>query len=54
MRKGTLALLWRDTWNYLQAQLAVRVTSLYCPSLFGHYGVNSACNLRCSYCYVDE
>ena len=25
-----------------------------CPSLFGHYGVNSACNLRCSYCYVHE
>ena len=24
------------------------------PSLFGHYGVNSTCNLRCSYCYVHE
>ena len=54
MRTNTLALLWRDIRNYLQAQLAVRVPGVYCPSLFGHYGVNSACNLRCSYCYVHE
>ena len=43
-----------DARNYAQAQLAARVKSVYCPSLFGHYGVNSACNLRCSYCYVSE
>jgi hypothetical protein len=54
MRTNTLALLWRDTRNYFQAQLAVRVGGIYCPSLFGHYGVNSACNLRCSYSYVHE
>lgn len=54
MRTGTLALLWRDARNFVQAQVAVRFPSVYCPSLFGHYGVNSACNLRCSYCYVHE
>jgi hypothetical protein len=54
MRTGTLALACRDVRNYVQAQLAVRFTSIYCPSLFGHYGVNSSCNLRCSYCYVHE
>jgi organic radical activating enzyme len=54
MRTGRFALLWRDARNYLQAQLAVRFPSIYCPSLFGHYGVNSICNLRCSYCYVHE
>jgi MoaA/NifB/PqqE/SkfB family radical SAM enzyme len=54
MRTGTFTLLWRDTRNYIQAQAAVRVKGIYCPSLFGHYGVNSACNLRCSYCYVHE
>ena len=54
MRTNAIALLWRDTKNYLQAQLAVRLPGVYCPSLFGHYGVNSACNLRCSYCYVHE
>jgi len=43
-----------DAKNYVQAQLATRVRGIYCPSLFGHYGVNSACNLRCSYCYVSE
>ncbi|HXT70065.1 MAG TPA: radical SAM protein [Vicinamibacterales bacterium] len=43
-----------DAKNYVQAQLATRIKGLYCPSLFGHYGVNSACNLRCSYCYVSE
>src|SRR4051812_4802114 len=54
MRTGTLPLLWRDIRNYVQAQIAVRIPSVYCPSLFGHYGVNSTCNLRCSYCYVHE
>ena len=54
MRTDTVALLWRDTRNYVQAQLAVRIPGIYCPSLFGHYGVNSTCNLRCSYCYVHE
>ena len=43
-----------DARNYVQAQIATRVKGVYCPSLFGHYGVNSACNLRCSYCYVSE
>src|ERR1044071_9299623 len=43
-----------DAKNYVQAQLATRIKGLYCPSLFGHFGVNSACNLRCSYCYVHE
>jgi DNA repair photolyase len=43
-----------DAKDYLQAQIATRVPGVYCPSLFGHYGVNSACNLRCSYCYVSE
>ena len=43
-----------DAKNYIQAHIATRFPSVYCPSLFGHYGVNSACNLRCSYCYVGE
>lgn len=54
MKKTALGYLIQDTKNYLKAQLAVRFRSLYCPSLFGHFGVNSACNLRCSYCYVHE
>ena len=47
-------LLLHDAKNYVQAHIATRFPSVYCPSLFGHYGVNSACNLRCSYCYVAE
>jgi organic radical activating enzyme len=43
-----------DTANYLRAQWATRVNGAYCPSLFVHYGVNSACNLRCSYCFIHE
>ena len=43
-----------DVKNILKAQLAVRFKSLYMPSLFGHYTVNSTCNLRCSYCYVHQ
>ncbi len=43
-----------DVKNYMQAHIATRWKAVYCPSLFGHYGVNSACNLRCSYCYVAE
>lgn len=54
MYKSTFLLFCQDARNYLRAQLAVRFKSLYCPSLFGHFGVNSACNLRCSYCYVHE
>ena len=54
MITNTLALAWRDAKHYVQAQVAVRVPGIYCPSLFGHYGVNSTCNLRCSYCYVHE
>jgi sulfatase maturation enzyme AslB (radical SAM superfamily) len=54
MRTDTVALLWRDARNYAQAQLAVRIPGIDCPSLFGHYGVNSTCSLRCSYCYVHE
>ena len=54
MRTGPVALLYRDVRNYVLAQLAVRIPGRYCPSLFGHYGVNSTCNLRCSYCYVHE
>lgn len=38
MRTNALALLWRDTRNYLQSQLAVRIPGIYCPSLFGHHG----------------
>src|SRR5262245_11195375 len=51
-RQWKLAL--HDARNYVQAQIATRVKGVYCPSLFGHYGLNSACNLRCSYCYVSE
>ncbi len=43
-----------DTANYLRAQWATRVKGAYCPSLFVHYGVNSTCNLRCSYCFIHE
>jgi MoaA/NifB/PqqE/SkfB family radical SAM enzyme len=32
----------------------VRWKRVYLPSLFGHYTVNSACNLRCAYCYVAQ
>lgn len=46
--------LGRDVRNVVQAQLAARFKRLYMPSLFGHYTVNSACNLRCSYCYVGQ
>jgi len=44
----------RDVKNVLQAQVALRWKRVYLPSLFGHYSVNSACNLRCSYCYVGQ
>lgn len=54
MKRARFSVFWQDSKNYLKAQLAVRFKSLYCPSLFGHLGVNSACNLRCSYCYVHE
>ncbi len=43
-----------DTANYLRAQVATRIRGVYCPSLFVHYGVNSACNLRCWYCFIHE
>jgi MoaA/NifB/PqqE/SkfB family radical SAM enzyme len=32
----------------------VRFKRGYLPSLFAYYTVNSACNLRCSYCYVGQ
>jgi MoaA/NifB/PqqE/SkfB family radical SAM enzyme len=43
-----------DLKNLLQAQVALRHKRVYLPSLFGHYSVNSNCNLRCSYCYVGQ
>jgi MoaA/NifB/PqqE/SkfB family radical SAM enzyme len=43
-----------DLKNVVQAQIAVRYKRVYLPSLFGHYSVNSSCNLRCSYCYVGQ
>lgn len=54
MKRSRFSLFFQDTKNYFKAQLAVRLKFLYCPSLFGHLGVNSVCNLRCSYCYVHE
>jgi MoaA/NifB/PqqE/SkfB family radical SAM enzyme len=44
----------RDVRNLVQAFVAVRSKRVYMPSLFGHYTVNSVCNLRCSYCYVGQ
>jgi MoaA/NifB/PqqE/SkfB family radical SAM enzyme len=43
-----------DVKNILQARLAMRFKNLYMPSLFGYYHVNSVCNLRCSYCYINQ
>jgi MoaA/NifB/PqqE/SkfB family radical SAM enzyme len=43
-----------DIKNFVLAAIAVHVKSVYLPSLFGHYTVNSACNLRCAYCYVGQ
>lgn len=43
-----------DLKNVAQAVIAVRFKSVYMPSLFGHYTVNSVCNLRCAYCYVGQ
>jgi MoaA/NifB/PqqE/SkfB family radical SAM enzyme len=40
--------------NIIQAQIAIRFKQIYLPSIFGHYTVNSICNLRCSYCYVAQ
>jgi sulfatase maturation enzyme AslB (radical SAM superfamily) len=44
----------RDVKNLLQALVALRFKRVYLPSIFAHYTVNSACNLRCSYCYVGQ
>lgn len=44
----------QDVKNLLQALVAVRFKRVYMPSIFGYYTVNSACNLRCSYCYINE
>lgn len=44
----------RDLKNILQSQIALRYRRAYLPSLFGHYSVNSVCNLRCSYCYIAQ
>lgn len=54
VRRITVLQLVVDTKNILQARLAMRFKNLYMPSLFGHYTVNSVCNLRCSYCYVGQ
>ena len=34
--------------------MALRLKRVYLPSLFAYYTVNSACNLRCSYCYIGQ
>jgi MoaA/NifB/PqqE/SkfB family radical SAM enzyme len=44
----------RDVRNLLQALVALRFKRVYLPSLFAYYTVNSACNLRCSYCYIGQ
>lgn len=44
----------RDARNIVQTQIALRWKGVYLPSLYGHYTVNSVCNLRCSYCYVGQ
>lgn len=43
-----------DVRNLLQALVALRFKRVYLPSLFAYYTVNSACNLRCSYCYIGQ
>jgi MoaA/NifB/PqqE/SkfB family radical SAM enzyme len=43
-----------DVRNLLQAVVALRFKGVYLPSLFAYYTVNSACNLRCSYCYISQ
>lgn len=44
----------RDVRNLVQALVALRLKRVYLPSLFAYYTVNSACNLRCSYCYIGQ
>ena len=51
-QESTLQLA-RDARNLVQALVALRLKRVYLPSLFAYYTVNSACNLRCSYCYIS-
>ena len=52
-QESTLQLA-RDARNLVQALVALRLKRVYLPSLFAYYTVNSACNLRCSYCYIGQ